>query len=177
MGGAVAINMHRKDPSYWDGAILMAPLCKIADEMKPGRILLGALEMVCRIVPTWKVIPTKDILDKVCKDPDLREQIRSNEYIHKENIPLKTGHQLLVAAADIENNLHQVTIPFLVLHGGDDIVTNPSVSKLLYEKASSHDKTLKIYPGMWHALTGEAPEDVELVFSDVISWLDQRSSS
>ncbi|KAJ4769635.1 alpha/beta-Hydrolases superfamily protein [Rhynchospora pubera] len=28
MGGAVAINMHRKDPTYWNGAILMAPLCK-----------------------------------------------------------------------------------------------------------------------------------------------------
>lgn len=68
-------------------------------------------------------------------------------------------------------------MPFLVLHGGDDAVTNPSVSKLLYESASSHDKTLKIYPGMWHVLNGEAPEDVDLIFSDIISWLDQRASN
>ncbi|KAJ3687325.1 hypothetical protein LUZ61_016489 [Rhynchospora tenuis] len=177
MGGAVAINMHRNDPSYWNGAILMAPLCKISDEMRPGPILLGALEMLCRIVPTWKLIPSKDMLDKVCKDPKLREQIRSNQYMYMGNIPLKTGHQLLVAASEIEKNLQQITMPFFALHGGDDIVTNVSVSKLLYESASSHDKTLKIYPGMLHVLFGEAPEDVDLIFSDIISWLDQRSST
>jgi acylglycerol lipase len=65
-------------------------------------------------------------------------------------------------------------MPFLVLHGGDDIVTNCSVSELLYRSASSCDKTLKIYPGMWHVLFGEAPEDVDLIFSDTISWLDER---
>lgn len=69
----------------------------------------------------------------------------------------------------------QVTLPFLVLHGGDDIVTDPSVSKLLFEEASGRDKTFKLYPGMWHALTAELPDDVELVYSDIISWLDERS--
>lgn len=65
-----------------------------------------------------------------------------------------------------------------MLHGGDDIVTDSSVSKLLYEKASSEDKTFKFYPGMWHALTsGEPPENINLVFSDIISWLDQRTVS
>lgn len=54
---------------------------QIADEMKPGPILLGALEMICRIVPTWKIIPAKDMLDKVCKDPELREQVVERNFI------------------------------------------------------------------------------------------------
>lgn len=67
-------------------------------------------------------------------------------------------------------------MPFLIVHGGDDKVTDPSVSKLLHESACSTDKTFKLYPGMWHALTsGEPPENIELVFSDIIAWLDQRS--
>jgi acylglycerol lipase len=70
----------------------------------------------------------------------------------------------------------QVTLPFLVLHGGDDIVTDPSVSKLLFEEASSRDKAFKLYPGMWHALSAELPPDVEHVYSDIISWLDKRAS-
>lgn len=69
----------------------------------------------------------------------------------------------------------QVSLPFLVLHGEDDIVADPSGSKLLHEQASSRDKTLKLYPGMWHVLMGEQPEDVERVFADVISWLDNRA--
>lgn len=65
-------------------------------------------------------------------------------------------------------------MPFLVLHGTDDVVADPSGSRLLHERASSRDKTLKLYPGMWHVLMGERPEDVERVFADVISWLEDR---
>ncbi|KAL6011215.1 hypothetical protein ACLOJK_001660 [Asimina triloba] len=69
-----------------------------------------------------------------------------------------------------------VSLPFIVVHGGDDIVTDPSVSQQLYESASSADKTLKLYPGMWHALTSaEPPQSIDLVFSDIITWLDQRT--
>lgn len=48
---------------------------------------------------------------------------------------------------------------------------------MLYEVASSSDKTVKLYPNMWHALLyGETPENSEIVFSDVISWLVDRTS-
>lgn len=69
-----------------------------------------------------------------------------------------------------------MTLPFLVLHGGGDVVNDPSASKLLFEEASSADKDLKLYPGMWHALMAELPQDVERVYSDIISWLDQRAN-
>ncbi|RRT52262.1 hypothetical protein B296_00046156 [Ensete ventricosum] len=132
MGGATVLLLHRKEPSYWNGAVLVAPMCKV----------------------------------------------RSNQYCYKGKPRLKTAHELLLASLDIEQNLHQVSLPFLVLHGGDDIVTDPSVSKLLYETASSEDKTFKLYPGMWHALTsGEPPENINLVFSDIIAWLDQRTAT
>lgn len=30
MGGAVALLLHRKDPAFWDGAVLVAPMCKVS---------------------------------------------------------------------------------------------------------------------------------------------------
>lgn len=70
----------------------------------------------------------------------------------------------------------QVTLPFFVLHGEADTVTDPEVSRALYERAGSSDKTMKLYPGMWHALTsGETDQSIEIVFSDIIAWLDKRS--
>jgi alpha-beta hydrolase superfamily lysophospholipase len=81
--------------------------------------------------------------------------------------------QLLVALLDM---FPQVTMPFFILHGEADTVTDPEVSHALYERAASTDKTIKLYPGMWHGLTaGEPDENVELVFSDIVSWLDKRS--
>lgn len=29
MGGAVALLLHKKDPAFWNGAILVAPMCKV----------------------------------------------------------------------------------------------------------------------------------------------------
>jgi hypothetical protein len=67
-------------------------------------------------------------------------------------------------------------MPFFILHGEADTVTDPEVSRALYERAASTDKTIKLYPGMWHGLTaGEPDENVELVFSDIVAWLDERS--
>ncbi|KAL9261521.1 Caffeoylshikimate esterase-like protein [Drosera capensis] len=76
-----------------------------------------------------------------------------------------------------EREESRVTLPFYVLHGEADTVTDPEVSKALYEKASSKDKTIKLYPGMWHALTaGEPDENIEMVFNDIFAWLNKRTS-
>lgn len=176
MGGAVALILHRKAPVYWNGAVLVAPMCKIADEMKPHPLVINVLSKLSRVIPTWRIIPTQDIIDVAVKNPEKRNEIRSNPLCFKGKPRLKTAHELLLVSLDIEKNLNQVSLPFLIVHGGDDIVTDPGVSKLLYESASSEDKTFKLYPGMWHALTsGEPPESIDLVFSDIVSWLDERT--
>ena len=72
----------------------------------------------------------------------------------------------------------QVKLPFFVLHGEADTVTDPEISRALYERAASADKTIKLYPEMWHGLTaGEPDENVEAIFSDIVAWLYERSRS
>lgn len=177
MGGAVVLLLHRKKPTYWDGAVLVAPMCKIAEEMRPHPIVVNILTKLCRIIPTWKIIPTQDIIDSAIKNPEWRKEVRNNPYCYKGKPRLRTGHQLLMVSLEIEKNLDQVSLPFIVVHGGADTVTDPSVSQSLYESASSKDKTFKLYPGMWHALTsGEPQESIDLVFRDIVGWLDDRSS-
>lgn len=77
------------------------------------------------------------------------------------------------------NSVHfllQVSLPLLILHGKADIVTDPSVSKALYEKASSSDKKLNLYDDAYHSLLeGEPDEMILRVFGDIISWLDEHS--
>ncbi|KAH1231132.1 Caffeoylshikimate esterase [Glycine max] len=90
---------------------------------------------------------------------------------------LKTGMELLSATQEIESLLHKVSAPLLILHGADDLVTDPLVSQFLYEKASSKDKTLEIYEGSYHGiLEGEPDDRIFAVHNDIISWLDFRCS-
>lgn len=71
----------------------------------------------------------------------------------------------------------QVSSPLLILHGAGDKVTDPSVSKFLYEKASSKDKTLKLYEGGYHCiLEGESDEKIFMALDAIVSWLDSRCS-
>ncbi|MCE7766745.1 alpha/beta hydrolase, partial [Pseudomonas putida] len=75
----------------------------------------------------------------------------------------------------VQNNFHKVTAPFLTVHGTSDGVTCPTGSKLLYEKASSEDKSLKLYDGMYHSLIQGEPDDaVNLVLADMRAWIDER---
>ena len=70
----------------------------------------------------------------------------------------------------------QVSSPLLVIHGAADKVTDPNVSRFLYEKASSKDKTLKLYEGGYHSILEGEPDDMIItVFNDIIQWLDSRS--
>ncbi|KAM3274252.1 hypothetical protein ACQJBY_043420 [Aegilops geniculata] len=176
MGGAIALMLHRKEPTFWDGAILVAPMCKIVEEMKPSPMVITILSKLSNVIPTWKIIPNEDIIDRAIKSEEWREEVRNNPYCYKGRPRLKTGYEIFMASLDIESNLEKVTLPFIIVHGGADAVTDPAVSEALYTLAESKDKTLKLYPGMCHALTSGEPENnIDIVFSDIIQWLDERA--
>ncbi|RDX87901.1 Caffeoylshikimate esterase, partial [Mucuna pruriens] len=176
MGGAVALLLHRKKPDYWDGAILVAPMCKIAEEMKPNALMINVLSALSKVIPSWKIVPGPDVIDSAFKVPKVREEIRANQYCYKGKPRLRTAFELLRVSTEIEQRLHEVSLPFLVLHGEEDQVTDKAISKQLYDVAASSDKTLKLYPKMWHGLLyGEPPENLQIVFSDILAWLDQQA--
>lgn len=178
MGGALALLIHRKEPGSWNGAVLVAPMCKISEKLKPPELVTSILRKLAYVVPTWKIVPSRDIIETGFKNPLKREQIRSNPYIYQDRPRLKTAMELLNASMGLEERLDEVTIPFLVLHGEDDSVTDPDISKDLYEMSQSRDKTIKLYAGMWHGLTFGEPEDnAELVFRNVVDWLDERTKA
>ncbi|KAJ6817099.1 putative caffeoylshikimate esterase [Iris pallida] len=176
MGGAVALLLHIRDPIFWDGAVLVAPMCKISEKVKPHPVVVNLLTRVEEIIPKWKIVPTKDVIDSAFKDPIKREEIRSNKLIYQDKPRLKTALELLRTSINVEDSLTMVTMPFFVLHGEADTVTDPEVSRALYQRAGSEDKTIKLYPGMWHGLTAGEPDDsVEAVFADIVAWLDARA--
>ncbi|KAJ7977573.1 caffeoylshikimate esterase-like [Quillaja saponaria] len=178
MGGAVALLLHKKDPSFWDGAVLVAPMCKISEKVKPHPVVINILTRVEDVIPKWKIVPTRDVIKAAFKDPIKREKIRMNKLIYQDKPRLKTALEMLRTSMRLEESLNEITLPFFVLHGEADTVTDPEVSRALYEQASSRDKTIKLYPGMWHGLTsGEPDENIEIVFADIIAWFDKHTSN
>ncbi|KAG1334779.1 caffeoylshikimate esterase [Cocos nucifera] len=99
-----------------------------------------------------------------------------NVLAYKDKPRLRTALELLRTTQEIEHRLEEVSLPLIILHGEADIVTDPSVSKALYEKARSSDKKLCLYKDACHSLLeGEPDEMIFKVLNDIVSWLDEHS--
>ncbi|KAL1536912.1 acylglycerol lipase [Salvia divinorum] len=175
MGGAVALKVHLKQPDAWNGAVLAAPMCKIADEMVPPWPLDQILIGLAKLFPKQKLVPQKDLAELAFKEVKKRQQTAYNVVAYKHKPRLRTAVELLRTTQEIEQQLEKVSLPLLILHGKDDKVTDPSVSNALYETAQSQDKTLNLYDHAYHSLLEGEPDDIILkVFNDIICWLDKH---
>ncbi|KAA8529155.1 hypothetical protein F0562_034046 [Nyssa sinensis] len=177
MGGAITLKVHLKEPREWDGVILVAPMCKISDDVKPPEAVLKVATLLSRVMPKAKLLPQKDLAELAFRELKKREMASYNVICYSDQIRLKTAVELLKATKDIESQVEKVSSPLLILHGAADKVTDPLVSQFLYEKASSKDKTLKLYEEGYHCiLEGEPDDRIFTVLNDIISWLDTRCS-
>ncbi|XP_073146907.1 caffeoylshikimate esterase [Henckelia pumila] len=175
MGGAICLLIHFKKPLFFKGAILLAPMCKISDKVKPRWPIPQILTAVARFAPTLAVVPTADLLDKSVKVPEKKIIGMKNPTRYQGRPRLGTVMELIRITDLIHGRLSDVEIPFIVIHGSADVVTDPEVSRELYELAKSEDKTIKIYEGMMHSLLfGETDENVAIVRGDILKWLNDR---
>ncbi|PQQ08117.1 caffeoylshikimate esterase [Prunus yedoensis var. nudiflora] len=175
MGGAVTLKVHLKEPYAWDGVVLVAPMCKIAEDVTPPAAAQKILILMSKVMPKAKLIPQKDLAELAFRDPIKRKMAVYNVTCYNDHVRLKTAVELLQATKDIEMQVEKVSSPLLILHGAADKVTDPLVSQYLYEKASSKDKTLKLYPEGYHSiLEGEPDDRIFSVLDDIVTWLDSR---
>lgn len=108
----------------------------------------------------------------VSRDPDALVAKYSDPLVFTGSIRVRTGYEILRVTAYLQQNLRRLTVPFLVLHGSDDSVTDPAASKKLYDEASSTDKNIVLYEGLLHDLLFE-PEKEEIM-ERIVSWLRSR---
>ena len=74
----------------------------------------------------------------------------------------------------LQENLKQITLPILVLQGGDDKILDPEGARMLYQESSSADKEYKEYPGAYHQLLVEYPDVREDIKTRTTTWLNDR---
>jgi alpha-beta hydrolase superfamily lysophospholipase len=164
------------------GAIVTLDLITRKPELA-GVVLSGAALAVD--VSGVKVVGTKVVaaispdagifnldLHEHSRDPKVVETGLHDPLVYQEGAPARTAKNLLNAIDTIQARMGEVNEPLLILHGGADTVTPPQGSKDLYARASSKDKTLKIYDGYFHDLMHDT--DHQRVVDDIASFIDRR---
>eukprot|EP00043_Microstomoeca_roanoka_P008577 m.82570 g.82570 ORF g.82570 m.82570 type:complete len:314 (+) comp14304_c0_seq1:97-1038(+) len=180
MGGAVVLLATRPGAALHgkvNGCIFMAPMCAIAPEMTPPQWQINMLRLLMTMMPIAAITPVEPVLNRVFKDPQRLEQELQDKLCWHKKPRLRTAWEMREATLDVQSQLAQYDVPFLVLHGGADTVTDPKISGQLHQHASSKDKTIKVYDGMYHALLAEPDGGDELVHADIMAWIQDRLQS
>ncbi|XP_010245789.1 PREDICTED: caffeoylshikimate esterase-like [Nelumbo nucifera] len=176
LGGAVAMLVALKQKGVWSGLVLNGAMCGVSSKFKPAWPLEMLLPVAAFFAPTWRIAITKPIASRSYKEEWKRKLVAKNPNRRSYGKPpAATALEFLRVCEQIRRKCHELELPLLVVHGEDDLVCDSDSARLVYEKAESKDKTLKIFPGMWHQWIGEPKEGVDQVFGTILSWLQDRT--
>jgi len=166
MGGLLVAH-HLLDPGVGiAGAIFSAPLLKVGAAMTPGLIWLGKRLSV--IAPKFRLVKIDH--DSISRDPAVIKAFKQDPLVYLGKCTARMGVELLMAIQKVQAQAHSITLPFIVLQGGDDRIVDPGGAKWLYEMAGSEHKALKIYPGLYHEVFNEPERGI--VLQNARDWLE-----
>ncbi|KAM2487834.1 hypothetical protein ACFX1W_039706 [Malus domestica] len=170
--GAAIVLKVMLDPKFEsriDGVVLTSP----AVGVQPSHpILVVIAPIVSFLLPRYQLSAANKQGMPVSRDPEALVAKYSDPLVYTGSIRVRTGYEILRITSYLQQNLTKLMVPFFVLHGTADTVTDPEASQKLYDEASSTDKTIKLFDGFVHDLLFE-PER-EAIMKDIIDWLNHR---
>jgi acylglycerol lipase len=166
MGGLIACSYLIDHQADFRGAIISAPTIKVSDSISPITIAMG--KILSRIAPKAGVLA----LDAtgVSRDPEVVKAYINDPLVFHGKTPARLAAEMLKAMVRVTAEVGKITLPLIIVQGSEDKLVDPGGAQMLYDKAGSKDKTLKIYEGLHHEVHNE-PERATM-FKDVETWLE-----
>ncbi|KAI7731734.1 hypothetical protein M8C21_021625 [Ambrosia artemisiifolia] len=154
-----------------EGVILTSPALRVT----PSHPIVGAVAPLFSLVaPKYQFKGANKRGIPVSRDPAALVAKYTDPLVYTGPMRIRTGHEILRISSHLNRNFKSVTVPFFVLHGTADKVTDPLASQELYNHAASNYKHIKLYDGYLHDLLFE-PEREE-IGQDIIDWMEMKLS-
>ena len=165
LGGAIAFAYALRHQNELAGLILSAPALVI-ENVNPVTIAVGKL--LSRVAPGAGVLQLDG--SAVSRDPEVVRAYDSDPLNFRGKVPARTGAEILGIADTAGARLPEITVPLLVFQGTADRLVSPKAAPLVHSRASSSDKTMKLFEGAYHETLNEPEKDQ--VIALVAAWLD-----
>lgn len=108
--------------------------------------------------------------EAVSRDPEVVRAYAEDPLVFNDQVPPECMAATMLLGPRAFEGASRVTVPALLVHGSADAICDPAGAREVLEALASRDKTITVYPGLYHEVFNE-PER-ERVLSDVIAWLD-----
>lgn len=170
MGGAIAALAVVSRRPRIDGLLLSG--AAVSPPRGLMRVLNPVIQFLGRRLPKLgiRTLPA----DAVSRDLAVVARYDADPLNYRGKVPAGLAAAMLRASDTIDRRTPRIDLPLLVMHGSEDQLVPVDASRRLYERATSADKTLKVYDGLYHEILNE-PEQ-ETVLNDIAAWLDARTA-
>jgi alpha-beta hydrolase superfamily lysophospholipase len=169
MGGAITLTYTLKRQPAVKGVAVSAPAIRVAYAPPAWKVTLA--KVMAGVWPTFTQSTGLQDAVPMSHDKAFLESFPDLNLTHG-NMSARLGADFLTTGAYLDTHASEFTLPLLLLHGEADNTIAPAGSKDFYAHAASADKTLKLYPGMYHEVHNET--DRAQVLRDLVTWFDAR---
>jgi acylglycerol lipase len=168
IGGTIVTAYAILHQDEFDGLILSGATLSIPTDVGFGTIF--AARLLSLILPKAGLY----IIDaeSISRDKSVVNAYVDDPFVYRGKIRARLGVEIIKAMATVKRRTSEIHLPILVMHGAADRLSDPEGSKILYQKASSEDKTLELYRDYYHELFNEPGH--KQVLADVESWLKKH---
>jgi acylglycerol lipase len=170
MGASLALDYAlAAPPGRLAGLILSGPLVAL-DTPRP---LLALSRLLARVAPRLGVYGVDAAA--ISRDPDQVRRYDDDPLVHRGKLPVRTVAELAGAIATFPRRAPDLALPLLIMQGLADRIVPPAGAKALAGRAGSKDKTLELYPDLYHEIFNEAEPERTAVLDDLVAWLQARA--
>ena len=169
LGGSLVLYYEMVRENKLLGLICTSPWFRLVDEM-PG-FVVGLIRFLYWIIPGFIISSGLDP-KKVSRDKSVVEKYKSDPLVH-DKTSFRVYIQFTDAARYIMENPGKISLPVLLMHGSDDLITDPKSSEELYNM-NKEKISFKLWDGLHHETHNEPEKDEVLTF--LVQWLDNLYS-
>lgn len=170
MGGLIAAKFLIDYQEKISGAIVSGALVSVPDYVSDLTIKIG--EILSKILPKLRLIG----IDKsaLSKDPQVVDDYINDPLVYNGKSTARISSVINDGINYVAEKGAGISLPIMILHGGEDQICNPAWATYLHNLVSSQQNQLIIYDGLFHEIYNE-PEQ-ETVFNDILNWLEGLES-
>jgi len=169
LGSFIAIYFTEKYEHLLNGLILSAP------GTSPGQETSGFLKLLAKgfskIAPKAKFNPRIDA-KFLSHDPDVVKNYKSDPLVNADTITARLGYEMVKNFKRLKATISNFKINLLVQCGSEDKLFKGTEQLDGWFKMK--DKTIKIYPGLYHEVYNELEKDRTIVLKDLKEWLNDH---
>jgi acylglycerol lipase len=166
MGGLIATAYLLDHQAQFAGAVLSGPAVKVPDDVSPLTIFVG--QALAAAVPRFALLGLET--GAISRDPAVVQAYVNDPLVYNGKATARLAAEMLKTIRRVGAEASALKLPLLILQGSADRLVDPAGAQQLYDAAGSTDKTLKVYPGLYHELYNEPERDE--VLHDVQHWLE-----